>query len=81
MAKQVAEQLKEVKTVKGYSQLVFPNQRDSSKPMSKNVLTNRLLDLGYPTDVMSAHSFRSTASTILHEKGWNHEVVEVQLAH
>jgi integrase len=81
MSKQVIKHLKEVKTVTGYSKLVFPNQRDSSKPMSKNVLTNRLRDLGYPADVMSAHGFRSTASTILHEKGWNHDVIEVQLAH
>lgn len=81
MSKQVADQLKEIKAVTGYSKLVFPNQRDSSKPLSKNVLTNRLRDLGYPADVMSAHGFRSTASTILHEKGWNHEVIEVQLAH
>lgn len=81
MSKQVAKHLKEVKAVTGYSKLVFPNQRDSSKPMSKNVLTNRIRDLGYPADVMSAHGFRSTASTILHEKGWSHEVIEVQLAH
>jgi integrase len=81
MSKQVAKHLKEVKAVTGYSELVFPNQRDSSKPMSKNVLTNRLRDLGYAADVMSAHGFRSTASTILHEKGWNHDVIEVQLAH
>jgi len=81
MSKQVAEHLREVQAVTGYSSLVFPNQRDSSKPMSKNVLTNRLRDLGYPADVMSAHGFRSTASTILHEKGWNSEVIEVQLAH
>ncbi|MDN3390710.1 tyrosine-type recombinase/integrase [Pseudoalteromonas sp. APC 3691] len=81
MSKQVVKHLKEVKTVTGYSKLVFPNQRDGGKPMSKNVLTNRLRDLGYPADVMSAHGFRSTASTILHEKGWNHDVIEVQLAH
>lgn len=81
MSKQVANHLKSIKSVTGYSKLVFPNQRDSSKPMSKNVLTNRLRDLGYPADVMSAHGFRSTASTILHEKGWEHEVIEAQLAH
>lgn len=81
MSKQVVKHLKEIKAVTGYSKLVFPNQRDSSKPMSKNILTNRLRDLGYPADVMSAHGFRSTASTILHEKGWSSEVIEVQLAH
>ena len=81
MSRQVSEQLAAVKLVTSYSELVFPNQRDSSKAMSKNILTNRLRDLGYPADVMSAHGFRSTASTILHEKGWNSEVIEVQLAH
>lgn len=81
MAKQVARHLQEIKAVTGYAAFVFPNQNDTSKPMSKNVLTNRLRDLGYPADVMSAHGFRSTASTILHEKGWEPEVIEVQLAH
>jgi len=35
----------------------------------------------HSADVMSAHGFRSTASTLLHEKGWKHGVIEVQLAH
>lgn len=81
MAKQVVNQLQEVHKLTCYSEYVFPNQRDSSKPMSKNVLVNRLRDLGYAADVMSAHGFRSTASTILHEKDWNHEAIETQLAH
>jgi integrase len=81
MSRQVTLHLQEIKTVTGYSELVFPNQIDSSKPLSKNVLTNRLRALGYAADVMSAHGFRSTASTILHEKGWNPEIIEVQLAH
>lgn len=81
LAKQVIHQLQEVRKFTGYSQYVFPNKRDSSKPMSKNVLINRLRDLGYGADVMSAHGFRSTASTILHEQGWTHEAIEAQLAH
>ena len=44
-------------------------------------MTNRLRDLGYTADVMSVHGFQSTASTILHEQGWSHNVVESQLAH
>lgn len=81
LAKQVIHQLKEIQKFTCYSEYVFPNQRDSGKPMSKNVLVNRLRDLGYAADVMSAHGFRSTASTILHEQGWNHEAIETQLAH
>ena len=30
---------------------------------------------------MSAHGFRSTASTILHEQGWKLDVIEARLAH
>jgi integrase len=30
---------------------------------------------------MSAHGFRATASTIMHEQGWQPEVIEAQLAH
>ena len=30
---------------------------------------------------MTGHGFRSMASTLLHEQGWNHHAVERQLAH
>ncbi len=81
LAKQVSEHLKSIRDYTGYSQYVFPNERDASKPLSKNVLTNLLRNLGYSADVMSAHGFRSSASTILHEQGWNSEIIETQLAH
>lgn len=81
LSKQVIKQLEYIYVETRYSPYVFPNSRDSSKPMSKNVMTNRLRDLGYSADVMSAHGFRSTASTILHEQGWSHDAIEVQLAH
>jgi integrase len=81
LADQVVVQLLEVQEITGYSPYVFPSQRSSDKPLSKNVMTNRLRDLGYGGDVMSAHGFRSTASTILHEQGWPHDAIEAQLAH
>jgi len=81
MCSQVFDQLTMVKSMTGYSRYVFPNDRDSNKPLSKNVMTNRLRALGYSADVVSAHGFRSTASTLLHEQGWNHDVIETQLAH
>ena len=81
LADQVIEQLHGIQEITGYSPYIFPSQRSSDKPISKNVMTNRLRDLGYGADVMSAHGFRSTASTILHEQGWHHDVIETQLAH
>ncbi len=81
LANQVVNHLRAIQKVTGYSSYVFPGQRSSDQPISKNVMTNRLRDLGYGADVMSAHGFRSTASTILHEQGWHHDVIETQLAH
>ena len=81
LADQVIEHLQAVQEITGYSSYVYPNERDSGKPLSKNVMTNLLRKLGYSADVMSAHGFRATASTILHEQGWKPEVIEAQLAH
>ena len=81
ISKQVKEQLLLLKQHTGYSAYLFPNQKDSSKYLSKNVLTNRLRELGYPADVVSAHGFRSTASTILNENGWDENFIEIQLSH
>jgi integrase len=81
MSTQVIKQLETVKQVTGYSPYVFPSQRSSDNPMSKNVMTNRLRDMGYGADEMSAHGFRSTASTLLHEQGYSHDAIEAQLAH
>jgi integrase len=81
MAWQVTQQLKEVKKLTGYSPFVFPSSRNSELPMSKNVITNALRAMGYGADVMCGHGFRSTASTLLHEQNWHHDVIETQLAH
>jgi len=81
LSTQVIAQFESIRAVTEYSPYVFPSQRSSDNPMSKNVMTNRLRDMGYGADEMSAHGFRSTASTLLHEQGWNHDAIEAQLAH
>jgi len=53
LAEQVVEQLQALQEVTGYSPYVFPSQRSSDKPLSKNVMTNRLRSLGYGADVVS----------------------------
>jgi integrase len=37
--------------------------------------------MGYAKDEMSGHGFRSMASTLLNEQGWNQDAIERQLAH
>jgi integrase len=49
--------------------------------MSENAILAALRRMGYTNGEMTGHGFRSTASTLLHEQGWNHQVIERQLAH
>ncbi|MHB8569025.1 MAG: tyrosine-type recombinase/integrase, partial [Metallibacterium sp.] len=37
--------------------------------------------LGYDGQTMTGHGFRSMASTLLNEQGWNRDAIERQLAH
>jgi integrase len=48
--------------------------------MSENTILFAIYRMGYHTRT-TAHGFRGTASTILHEQGFNSEVIERQLAH
>jgi integrase len=60
--------------------LVFPGDLKPGKPMSNNTLLFALYRLGY-RGRMTGHGFRGVASTILHEQGWPHQHIELQLAH
>ena len=37
--------------------------------------------IGYSSEEMTTHGFRTTASTLLNEMGWNRDAIERQLAH
>jgi integrase len=60
---------------------VFPGGHSREKPMSNNAILAALRRMGYTKDEMTGHGFRSMASTLLHEQGWNHQAIERQLAH
>jgi len=60
---------------------IFPGGRTRERPMSENAVLAALRRMGYGTDEMTGHGFRSMASTLLHEQGWNHQAIERQLAH
>jgi integrase len=49
--------------------------------MSDNTVLGALRRLGYSKDEMTGHGFRSMASTLLNEQGWNRDAIERQLAH
>ena len=55
---------------------VFPSARSRQRPMSENAVLAALRRMGYTKEEMTGHGFRSMASTLLHEQGWNHQVIE-----
>jgi len=59
---------------------VFPGDLTPTKAMSNNTLLYALYRMGY-RGRMTGHGFRGVASTILHEQGWPHQHIELQLAH
>ncbi|MBV6415836.1 MAG: Prophage integrase IntS [Steroidobacteraceae bacterium] len=61
-------------------EFVFPGDVNPKKPMSNNTLLFALYRMGY-RGRMTGHGFRGVASTILHEQGWPHAHIELQLAH
>jgi integrase len=61
--------------------LVFPSIRSAKKPLSENALNSALRRMGYSKTEMTAHGFRSSASTMLNEKGFAKDVIEIQLSH
>ena len=81
LAKQAITILQELHMLTGKSQYVFPSIRSSKRPMSENTVLGALRRLGYTTDEMTGHGFRSMASTLLNEQGWNRDAIERQLAH
>jgi len=80
LADQTIEVLTLLRSLSGQHELVFPGERDNGKPMSNMTILMALKRMGYKGR-MTGHGFRGVASTILHEQGYNHEHIELQLAH
>jgi integrase len=81
LSKQAISILEEVKPLTGSGRYVFPSSRGDGRPMSDNTIRTALKTLGYDSDVMTAHGFRTTASTLLNEQGWSPDAIERQLCH
>jgi integrase len=73
--------LNELKPLTGNGRYVFPGARTNGRPMSENTVNAGLRRLGYSSDQMTGHGFRSMASTLLNEQGWHRDAIERQLAH
>ena len=82
LSKQTIEILNDIKPLTGNSKYVFPSARSLNRPMSDGAINATLRRIGYDTKTEHcAHGFRGMASTLLHEQGFNSDVIERQLAH
>lgn len=80
LSRQAIQTLDDLKRISGQGEYVFPNQYNSKKTMSNNTILKALEIAGYKGR-MTGHGFRGLASTALHEQGFNHQHIELQLAH
>ena len=81
LPKQAVAILRELHAVTGEKRFVFPGARTTGRSMSENTVNAALRRLGYSREEMTGHGFRSMASTLLNELGWNRDAIERQLAH
>ena len=81
LARQSIVLLTDLQPLTGTGKYLFPSVRSLDRPISENTINAALRRLGYTKDEMTGHGFRSMASTLLNEQGWNRDHIERQLAH
>lgn len=78
---QAVEILRDLHGLTGRGDYLFPNIRDSKRPMSDSTIGAALDTIGYKNR-MTAHGFRAMARTVLAERlGYPEQYIEQQLAH
>lgn len=81
LSRQVVAIIREMASTSGHSDFVFPAFNSPKRPISENTVNQALRRLGYGGK-MTAHGFRSTASSLLNESGlWRPDIIEHALAH
>lgn len=81
LARQAMSILRELQQYSGEGKCLFPSIRTETRPISDATMLNALRRMGYQKHEMSVHGFRSIASTLLNELGYNRDWIERQLAH
>ena len=82
LSRQVLKLLRELKEVTGGRGYMFPAFHTRLRPMSENTINAGFRRMGFSKDEVTAHGFRSTASTMLNECGlWHPDAIERALAH
>lgn len=80
LSQQAVDVLRSLYEIRGRSGLLFAGERNHDRPMSNNTILSALARMNFKGR-MTGHGFRGVASTELHEMGFPHEWIELQLAH
>jgi integrase len=81
LSRQVLAVLEKLRAYSGKGQYVFPSYRSETVPFGKTALQRAIRVMGFEREEMCPHGFRSMASTLLNELGYNADWIERQLAH
>lgn len=88
LSTQMLDILIALKTCAGNSKYILPSRYDADAPMSRatfnrvtSAIAERARDQGLPLEPFTVHDLRRTASTLLHEMGFNSDWIEKCLAH
>lgn len=82
LSRQALAILTEIRSLSGSGRYVFPSVRTLARPISDNTINAALRRMGYSKEQMTAHGFRTSASSLLNESGkWNPDAIERALAH
>jgi integrase len=81
LSRQAVEILRELHPLTNRGRYVFPSLLTRDRPMSEITVNAALRRLGYEGNEQTGHGFRSMASTLLNERGFPPDVIELQLAH
>ncbi len=82
LSRQSLSILKRLREHSSWMEFMFPGERSHLKPMCENAMNTAYRRMGLGKDVVTAHGFRATASTLLNESGkWHPDAIERALAH
>jgi len=80
LTEQALALLEAIKPYSGHREYVFPADRNPRTHCNSQTANMALKRMGFK-DRLVSHGMRSMASTILNERGWEPELIEVALAH
>ena len=81
LSRQAIAMFEELKTLASGSEWVFPSRGDLNQPIAHSTLNQAVRSLEIDVRDFVIHDFRRTASTHLHEAGFNSDWIEKCLAH